>query len=1219
MRKYFFPMVILFMFLLSACSENGQPTPSEEKNNIHFLVDNEEILELKQTLNYDDNLMSQIDISYVVNLKEGFNFTGFYYEKEMIYNDSGVKIYDLDVTKDINLVAKFEAIKYNITFELNGGLLENIISTYTIVDEVNLNEYVPKKDGYKFIGWYILDDTDEINKVDKINSGSTGDKVFYAEWAKEFKITYMFMDEVLREYVYSEKDEIVGLLKYDVYGYEFAGWYFDSDFKVKVDYIESKSCENVVLYGKYVPKHINVNTIYDIHFDSNGGSLVPSQSITAGNSIVMPENPTKEGYIFTGWYRDKECKNHFESYDYIFSDLTLYACWNKTTDFYHSNSVSSNLIYPKEYDSDNPLNMSVNQCGKQCFYRVNETGIHTIYYSLTSETSYYKRFFIYNETQKVIYEDKEIKSTSTRTNSNQIYAEKGDVISIYVYYFYSCDIEIYFENFNSNTTSNIALGVSEKITFNENYTFEYTKIEGYEFQGYYSRKNGKGDLLTNQQGESLKPLDSLGILNVYPYYKPIEYTINYEYDSNYLAEGETVITKYTCEDGDIILPVLEREGYTFYGWCETEDLTDEILMIDSKKCCDLTLYAKLLPKEYLLNVEPLVEGRIDFDSQGGTEVETQFFDSENKNVIIPAEPTRKGYAFKGWYFDKECTKYCDFSTDFYNDVILYAGWEFINENYVISIDASKYIETPYKTERWLIEDYFAFNIKESGAFSFECDFSAVGATYIYVKVFNITQGTIYNEYERRSIYPGVGYTNTVYVTAQKGDVIVVEVDTNDRSVEPRQQIIKFNNYKYNAPSINFDKTKQYISYNNSFVLDYKEIPGLSFVGYFTEENGQGIQLTDKYGTSITNWTYLEIMNAYAYYVEATYSITYNCDDGIFVDDDVPLMFKYDSESISLPTLTKAGYEFDGWYLSNDFSDDPIKTIETGTYNDLVLYAKFIPNKYVIYVNNDFVYKISFITNSESIIEEQFITRENPKIIIPSAPIKEGFGFKGWYDDIECTKYHDFDSPIVDNLVLYAGWEEFKYKTVVSSVAINPKDYNKESKALYQEIGLEYTKNNYLQLYFRAEKTGTFKFYYKNGISSDSKYSVNWELYNETQQITCASGSFSHYSYFNYKTINVNEGDVLSLYLTQYRGYETAAQFYFKEYQTISNLGEYGNYEFIVEYGEKYTIPYLEKENLKFIGYYTDENGQGLKITDEFGNSLIEWKRLENLTVYAYYK
>ena len=68
-----------------------------------------------------------------------------------------------------------------------------------------------------------------------------------------------------------------------------------------------------------------------------------------------------------------------------------------------------------------------------------------------------------------------------------------------------------------------------------------------------------------------------------------------------------------------------------------------------------------------------------------------------------------------------------------------------------------------------------------------------------MKVFNATQGTIYYECKRRSEYPGVADINTVYVTAQKGDVIVVEVDTNNRlSAEPGQQIIKFNNYKYNV-------------------------------------------------------------------------------------------------------------------------------------------------------------------------------------------------------------------------------------------------------------------------------------------------------------------------------------------------------------------------------------------------------------------------------------
>ena len=67
-----------------------------------------------------------------------------------------------------------------------------------------------------------------------------------------------------------------------------------------------------------------------ITFDSLGGSDVASQTQMYGEPLNLPEPPTREGYTFTGWYKDYAC---FEPWnletDTIQSDLTLYAGWEK--------------------------------------------------------------------------------------------------------------------------------------------------------------------------------------------------------------------------------------------------------------------------------------------------------------------------------------------------------------------------------------------------------------------------------------------------------------------------------------------------------------------------------------------------------------------------------------------------------------------------------------------------------------------------------------------------------------------------------------------------------------------------------------------------------------------------------------------------------------------------------------------------------------------------
>ncbi len=64
---------------------------------------------------------------------------------------------------------------------------------------------------------------------------------------------------------------------------------------------------------------------------------------------------------------------------------------------------------------------------------------------------------------------------------------------------------------------------------------------------------------------------------------------------------------------------------------------------------------------------------ITFDSVGGSKVDSVRV-NRNETVSKPADPTREGYTFDGWYADKECTKAYDFSTKVTNSFTLYAKW-----------------------------------------------------------------------------------------------------------------------------------------------------------------------------------------------------------------------------------------------------------------------------------------------------------------------------------------------------------------------------------------------------------------------------------------------------------------------------------------------------------------------------------------------------------------
>ncbi len=72
----------------------------------------------------------------------------------------------------------------------------------------------------------------------------------------------------------------------------------------------------------------SAKTRYIVTFQSNGGTPVPPMSVISGEKITLPPAPVYSGYIFMGWYTDKELTTEFNQNTPVTSNLTLYAKWN---------------------------------------------------------------------------------------------------------------------------------------------------------------------------------------------------------------------------------------------------------------------------------------------------------------------------------------------------------------------------------------------------------------------------------------------------------------------------------------------------------------------------------------------------------------------------------------------------------------------------------------------------------------------------------------------------------------------------------------------------------------------------------------------------------------------------------------------------------------------------------------------------------------------------
>lgn len=73
-----------------------------------------------------------------------------------------------------------------------------------------------------------------------------------------------------------------------------------------------------------------INTECIVSFDTNGGNKIPDQIVQYGEKIKKPENPEREGLIFSGWYKDIKLSEEWDfDNDVVENNMTLYAKWEE--------------------------------------------------------------------------------------------------------------------------------------------------------------------------------------------------------------------------------------------------------------------------------------------------------------------------------------------------------------------------------------------------------------------------------------------------------------------------------------------------------------------------------------------------------------------------------------------------------------------------------------------------------------------------------------------------------------------------------------------------------------------------------------------------------------------------------------------------------------------------------------------------------------------------
>lgn len=283
--------------------------------------------------------------------KRGYVFDGWYENEDL----SGEKVDEIDCSerRNITLYAAWKLEKYSIAYDLAGGKNNPNPNSYTIEsDDIVL--LAPIKDGYSFDGWF----DEEGNEVEKIAKCSVGNVSLSASWSiVEYTVTFDSKGgNKINPYIYTVESEDYTLPSASRNYYDFVGWFDENGNKVVK--IESAMLKSFTLTAEWIAH------TYTITYDYNGGTQVKNPtSYTVGTETFVLAEPTKEGYMFDGWFNGDVKVAQIEKGSH--GDITLTARWKEEVVVHQSEFTMENGILIAYNGSDTKIVVHATEAGQK--------------------------------------------------------------------------------------------------------------------------------------------------------------------------------------------------------------------------------------------------------------------------------------------------------------------------------------------------------------------------------------------------------------------------------------------------------------------------------------------------------------------------------------------------------------------------------------------------------------------------------------------------------------------------------------------------------------------------------------------------------------------------------------------------------------------------------------------------------------------------------------
>jgi uncharacterized repeat protein (TIGR02543 family) len=907
--------------------------------------------------------------------RTGYTFAGWY---SVSAASGGTQfLADTTVTKSITVYARWtinNATPFTVTFNKNADEAVDaspITKTVTApATTVGVLPTEPTRTGYTFAGWYTVQAATGGTEF-TASTTVTASITVYARWTEVLAGAHIVTfdkntddfgstDATPSSITVNPPATNVGALPSTEptrTGYTFTGWFTTSGTKFEAT---TTVTGDITVYAQWI------GDTYTVTFDKNGGD---TEADPATKEVTVPDTnidalpatePTRTGYAFAGWY-DADGFEFTVDTDVI-GNITVYAQWTellKYTVTFDKNGGDTEAD-PKTIDVTEP-----------------DTTVSALPSTEPTRTGYlFKGWFTASGAT--------FTTSTTVTDDITVYAQWDQIVA-------NAHIVTFDKNNNDEDSTDASPAIKQVVPPNEKIdalpSTEPTRT-GYTFAGWYNTEAETG----GTQFTANTPVTSS--ITVYARWM-VTYTVTFNKNAADATDANPATKTVTAPKTTVeTLPVAPaRTGYTFAGWYNTEAETGGTqFQANTPVTSNTTVYARWTANIYTVTFNKNAADAVDANPT------TKTVTVPATNVgTLPAEPTRTGYTFAGWYTVQAAT----------------GGTQFLG-NTAVTSNTTVYA-------RWTANIYTVTFNKNAD------DATNANPTTKTVTVPATTVGTLPAE-PTRAGYTFAGWWDIQAVTGGTqflGNTTVTSSTTvyaRWTVIPPNSYIVTFN--KNAADAVDANPTTKTVTAPKTTVETLPTEPtrtGYTFAGWYTVQAVNG-------GTQFQANTPVTVnITVYARWTANTYTVTFDKNGGTTEANPATKTVTTPKTTVeTLPTApTRTGYTFADWWDVSETSGGNQFQANTPVTGNITVYARWT-------LNNATTYTVTFDKNdgtTEADPTTKTVTAPATDVgTLPTEPTKSGSIFTGWNTKADGTGTPFEASTIVaSNITVYAQWKAaYKY-------------------------------------------------------------------------------------------------------------------------------------------------------------------------------------------------